>query len=746
MDTATTETATAELPPDPTRRRRQTFAITGMTCAGCAGRVERALGAVDGVIGAEVNLAADQASVTVTDSSITAGNLVAAVEQAGFGAREIADPLSEAAQGDPDAARRLKLRFIVAAVFTIPFAVEMAAMVGGGPHIPAAWQWALATPVLAVAIIQFLRPVVGALLAGTGNMDLLVMLGTGAAYGLSVHNVLAAGTAPPSLYFEATAVVTTLVLLGKLLESRAKRATTAAIRALMDLSPETARIQVGGGEQTIPADAVARGDLVIVKAGERIPVDGTVETGMSQVDESLITGESLPVPKQPGDTVTGGAVNAEGLLRIRATAVGADSVLARMVALVHAAQGSKAPVQRLVDRITAVFVPMVIAVAGLTLGGWVLAGAGWETAIINAVTVLVIACPCALGLATPTAVMVGTGAAARHGILIKDAEALETAHRVNSVVFDKTGTLTEGQPVLRHVHVPDGDEASFLTAVASAQMGSEHPIARAVTDAAADRGLAVGAPETAEAVPGKGLLANVGGRRLVIGTRRLMADHGIPTVGGEEQTAAWEGEGLTVAWAGDGEGRELLGLLAVGDTLRPSAAAAIASLGRRDIEPIMLTGDNARSAAAVAESAGIIHVEAEVLPEDKAATVERLKENGGTVAMAGDGINDAPALATAHIGLAMGTGTDVAMATAGITLMRPDLRLVPAALEVSRATYAKIRQNLFWAFFYNVVAIPLAVLGLLTPVIAGAAMAFSSVSVVGNALLLRNWRPQGGER
>lgn len=735
---------TISVPSAPTAdvfRHRINFAVTGMTCAGCAGRVEKALGAVDGVIAAEVNLAADQASVTVDSPAATVEILTHAVERAGFGARRITDPLSDALKEDTAGRRSLQWRFWVALLFTAPFAIHMAAMVSpGGFHLGAGWQWALATPVLAIAALQFLRPALGALMAGTGNMDLLVLVGTGAAYGLSAYNVLAGGEAP-DLYFEATAMVTTLVLLGKLLESRAKRATTGAIRALMDLSPETARIEVGEGadtrEREIPADAVAVGDLVIVRPGERIPVDGSVVSGTGYVDEALISGESRPVAKAPGDAVTGGAINGDALLRVRATAVGGATVLARMVAMVHAAQASKAPVQRLVDRIAAVFVPAIFGVAALTTAGWLVAGAGIETALINAVTVLVIACPCALGLATPTAVMVGTGAAARHGILIKDAEALETAHRVSTVVFDKTGTLTEGRPAVVHVEAVDGDTAALLALAAAAERGSEHPIGGAIAAAAPDAGAF--ALETAEAIAGKGMRARVSGREVIIGNRRLMAEQDIDIGPLDARAANWEAEGLTVVWVA--EGGAARGLIAVGDRLRTGAEAAVRRLRDDGLRTVLLTGDNAASAASVADTVGIAEVEAEVLPAEKAAAIDLLKSGGRVVAMVGDGVNDAPALATADIGLAMASGTDVAMATAGITLMRPDPGLVPGALEISRATYAKIRQNLFWAFAYNVVAVPLAALGMLTPVIAGAAMAFSSVSVVGNALRLRNWRP-----
>jgi len=732
--------------PDPALRHRHTFAIEGMTCAGCAGRVERALAGVDGVIGADVNLASDQAAVTVGGTDIDIGNLTQAVSKAGFAAREIADPLTDAVKENTGSVKRLRWRFWIAAALTVPFAVAMASMLTSNVlHLSSNLQWLLATPVLIIAAMQFLRPAVGALMAGTGNMDLLVLLGTGAAYGLSLYIILFGQGGADSLYFEATAVVTTLVLLGKVLESRAKRATTSAIRELMDLRPETARVLIDGEERTIPADTVAVGDVVIVRSGERMPVDGMVQAGDSQIDEAMITGESLPVEKTVGDPVTGGSINGNGLLRVTATAVGSHSVLARMVTLVHDAQGSKAPVQRLVDKIAAVFVPVIIVIAFATAVGWSAAGAGWEQAVINAVTVLVIACPCALGLATPTAVMVGSGVAASHGILIKDAEALEVAHRVDWVVFDKTGTLTQGTPALRHAQAVDGDANALLARAAGAQLGSDHPIGKALIDAAEARDLTLVPPDNAETIPGMGIRTTTADRTLLTGNRRLMAEHAIATAGLQNTADGWEAEGATVIWVADetdnGVAPEVIGIVAVGDEIRPSAAAAVSALKKRGVGVALLTGDNAGSAGHVADALGIDHVDAGVLPADKAAVIQSFKDRGAVVAMVGDGINDAPALATADIGMAMGSGTDVAMATAGVTLMRADPGLAAAAIGISTASYAKIRQNLFWAFFYNTVAIPLAVAGVLTPVIAGAAMAFSSVSVVGNALRLKQWRP-----
>ena len=546
----------------------------------------------------------------------------------------------------------------------------------------------------------------------------------------------------PHLYFEASAVVIALVLLGKYLESRAKRQTASAIRALEALRPERALRMVDGQEQDVAISDLRLNDLVLVKPGERFPVDGEVVEGQSHADEALISGESLPVPKQPGDKVTGGAINGEGRLVIKTLALGTETVLARIIRLVEDAQSAKAPIQKLVDKVSQVFVPVVLLIALATLLGWWLYGAPIETALINAVAVLVIACPCALGLATPTAIMAGTGVAARHGILIKDAEALERAHEVSAVVFDKTGTLTSGTPQIAHFSALDGDEARLLQAAGALQRGSEHPLAKAVLDACAVRNLNVPDVTDSQSLTGRGIAGTLEGRRLALGNRRLLEETGLAPGSLAASASAWETEGRTLSWLIEQSPQpQVLGLFAFGDTLKPGAQSAIAQLNARHISSHLLTGDNRGSAKVVAEALGISDVHAEVLPADKAATVTELKKTG-VVAMVGDGINDAPALAAADIGIAMGGGTDVAMHAAGITLMRGDPRLVPAALEISRKTYAKIRQNLFWAFIYNVIGIPLAAFGFLNPVLAGAAMAFSSVSVVSNALLLKFWKPR----
>jgi Cu+-exporting ATPase len=708
-----------------------TLPIEGMTCATCALRVEKALNKVPGVHGAMVNLATEMATVKA-DPALKLDAMRAAVEKAGY-------ELGDAEKHEP--ARADAWPVVIAALLSLPLILPMIAMAfGAGWALPGWWQFALATPVQFWLGARFYRAGWKALRAGAGNMDLLVALGTSAAYGLSVYLLLRHGDhGMPHLYFEASAVVITLVLLGKWLEARAKRQTTEAIRALNALRPETARVRRGNDEVEVPIAQVRVDDVVVVRPGERIPVDGTVLEGASEVDESLITGESLPVAKHEGDAVTGGAVNAQGLLVVRTTAVGAETTLSRIVRLVESAQANKAPIQRLVDRVSEVFVPVVIGIAFVTLLAWGLGSGNWEAAVLNAVAVLVIACPCALGLATPTAIMAGTGVAAKHGILIKDAEALEIAHAIRRVAFDKTGTLTEGKPRLVAAEAADGDRNALLAASAAIQSGSEHPLARATVEAAGaipfERGTNV------RAIAGRGVAAQVQGRDLRLGSTRLMNELAVDIAALRVRAEALKSEGRTVSWVADvTDAPRLLGLLAFGDTVKPTAREAIAALKSQGVESILLTGDNAGSAKAVASEIGITDFRAEILPEEKAKIVASLKQTGAPVAMVGDGINDAPALAAADVGIAMSTGTDVAMHAAGITLMRGDPALVADAIDISRLTYAKIRQNLFWAFVYNAVGIPLASFGLLSPVIAGAAMALSSVSVVANALTLRRWK------
>ncbi len=716
--------------------------ISGMTCAACSSRLERVLARLPGVNRAVVNLMTERATVTVPAGTITLEQLMEEVRKAGFEAVPARTAAEQQAMEEERIRRRNRrdlMELLVAAALTLPLAVPMLLMplgfldAGLSPWI----QLLLATPVQFWSGRRFYAGAFKSLRGGAGNMDVLVAMGTSAAWGLSTWVVFGGAG---QLYFEASAMVITLVLFGKFMEARAKRSATSAIRALMDLRPETARVERDGLIVEVPAESVRHHEVVVIRPGERIPVDGVILEGISQADESLITGESLPLGKEPGDSVTGGSINGEGLLRVRTTAVGGESLLARIVRLVEDAQAAKAPVERLVDRISAVFVPVVVAIAVVTFLGWWSIGGDGETAFLAAVSVLVIACPCALGLATPTAIMVGTGVAARRGILIKDIQALEQAYRSDTILFDKTGTLTRGTPTVDGVFPVDGDERELLRLAASAQQGSEHPLARAVLARAEAEGLGQAAVAGFVSLPGRGLTARVEQRALVIGNRRLMQEQGVDLGPLLTRARSLEQEGRTLLWVAEkGERERLLGLISVSDPMREGIPGLVRELLRRGSQVVMLTGDNRHAAGSLAAAAGIERVVAEVLPEDKAAEVESLRKEGRRVAMVGDGVNDAPALAAADVGIAMGSGTDVAMHTAGITLMRPDPSLVLDTLALSGATYNKIRQNLFWALIYNVVAIPLAASGLLSPVIAGAAMALSSVSVVSNSLLLRRF-------
>jgi P-type Cu+ transporter len=728
------------------RHARLQIKVEGMTCASCAGRVEKALKALEGVQNAAVNLAMETASVDVSTSTITTADLIRVVEKAGYGASLAS---KEESSKDTDhyalSQRREARAVLIAAILSAPLLIPMLADLAGFHWMLSGWiQWALATPVQFWLGARFYVAGWSALKARAGNMDLLVALGTSAGYGLSVFEVLRSeGSGMGHYYFEASAVVITLVLMGKWLEGRAKRQTTAAIRALQSLRPKMALRRRNTGEELVAIASIRPGDVVVVKPGEQIPVDGRILEGASEVNEAMLTGESLPVMKQPGDKVTGGAINASGLLVIETLAVGSETTLSRIIRLVEEAQAGKAPIQHLVDKVSAIFVPVVLVIALATLAGWWAWNGDLEQAIINAVSVLVIACPCALGLATPTAIMAGTGVAARHGILIKDAEALELMHRASIVVFDKTGTLTVGKPSLA-VSQPYGiEQAQLLSMAASMQRGSEHPLAQAILHAASHSALPIPLCSTLQAIPGRGLSASVNGRSMHLGTSRLMHELGVDISPLKDQADALEAQGKSISWlAQTQDSPALLGLFAFGDHVKPTAALAIAQLQRLGIKTIMITGDNQGSAYHVARDTGIDKVYANVLPADKAAIVKSLKTPTDTIAMIGDGINDAPALAVADVGIAMATGTDVAMHTAGITLMRGDPLLVASAIGISRRTYRKIRQNLFWAFVYNLVGIPLAAAGMLNPVIAGAAMAFSSVSVVSNALLLKRWKPK----
>jgi Cu+-exporting ATPase len=727
--------------------------VDEMTCASCVGRVERALLKLPGVIEASVNLATARARVTRLVGTVSDAALLEAVRQAGYGAHPV--------QADGDTAPKATpglsglgdgWHVLIGALLSAPLVLPMLGdLMGRHWMLPPLWQWLLATPVQFWLGARFYRAGWHALRAGSGNMDLLVALGTSAAYGLSLVLWARDTSGMPHLYFESAAVVITLVRLGKWLEGRAKRQTLAALDALRSLRPDTARVRRDGTESTVALAEVKVGDEVVVRPGERLPTDGVIIEGRSHIDESLLTGESLPVARETGERVTGGAINGEGLLVVRTQAVGAETQLSRIVRLVESAQAKKAPIQKLVDRVSAVFVPVVVVVAFITLLGWGFAHGDWAAATIHAVSVLVIACPCALGLATPATLMVGTGLAARRGILVRDAQALEIMRSVKIVAFDKTGTLTEGRPRLVSALPASGGEDArhaLLQRAAALQAGSEHPLARAVLEAAA--GLAPMQATQLRAVAGRGIEGTIDGRTWRLGSDRWLKELGLDAGGLAAQAAALASDGRSMAWLVE-EGahgqRTVHGLLAFGDARKANAAAVVARLHELGVRCVMVSGDHAGAAKAVARELGIDDVRAEVLPGGKAEVVAALKKGlapGERVAMVGDGVNDAPALAAADVGLAManeGGGTDVALETAGLTLMRGDLSLVAEALELSRAITAKLHQNLFWAFAYNVVGIPLAAFGYLSPVLAGAAMALSSVSVVTNALLLRRWKP-----
>lgn len=734
---------------DPCATDTLDLGVGGMTCASCVSRVERALRKVPGVADAAVNLATESAHLKLAAPSPDIDRLARrAIRDAGYEPRSLAEQQAQLDREGPwTGFTPVGLGLLLSAPLVLPMFGDLF-----GRHwmLPAWLQFLLATPVQFILGARFYKAGWHAARALTGNMDLLVALGTSAGYGLSLWLWL---TAPaghtPHLYFEASAVVITLVLLGKWLEARAKHQTTAAIRALHALRPETVHLLGRDGEVDVPVAEIMVGDQLVVRPGERIPVDGRLIEGETQVDESMLTGEPLPVARGMGSSLTGGSINGDGRIVLGVTATGSETVLARIIRLVQDAQAAKAPIQRLVDQVSAVFVPAVLLIACLTLLGWLWLGTGLETALIRAVAVLVIACPCALGLATPAAIMAGTGVAARHGILIKDAQALEIAHKVATVAFDKTGTLTVGQPRLTDFIAATGeDEAALLSAIASVQSGSEHPLARAVQGAARERGLSSTSPDAVRAVPGRGTEGEVQGQSYLIGSLRWMQELGAHFDGLEAKAASLQAQGATLSAVAErsAQGLRIRALLAFGDEPKPGARQALAALRARGLRSVMISGDNRGAAEAMAKRLGLQpehgEVLAEVLPADKASTVRRLQAGGTVVAMVGDGVNDAPALAAADVGIAMGNGTDVAMHAAGITLMRGDPALVVAALDISHRTVMKIRQNLFWAFIYNVAGIPLAALGYLNPVIAGSAMAMSSVSVMGNALLLRRWHPR----
>ncbi|MBL8990843.1 MAG: cadmium-translocating P-type ATPase [Phycisphaerae bacterium] len=758
--------------PAPAAPQRADLPIQGMSCAACAARIERGLSALPGVESASVNFATKVATVTFNPAALNTAAIADTVSNLGYTA-VVPEPSAPNAHphghahahaATPAESAAILRRFLIGALLTVPV-VFIAMSHGSIPWLHGPWtlwlQLALTTPVLFWAGGPFFRSALRAARHGSANMDTLGAVGTSAAYlyslgatlapelflraaGQAAHAAHAAQALPP-VYFEAAAVIIVLILLGKFLEARATDRTGAAIGRLLALQPRTARVVRNGAEQSVPIDAVAVGDTVLVRPGEKIPVDAVIVSGLSPIDESPLTGESIPVEKSAGEQVFAGTLNTTGALRLTVTRTGGDTTLQQIVRLVQQAQGGKAPIARLADRVSAVFVPAVLIIAALTFAVWWLAGPADQRlsfALLNAVSVLIIACPCALGLATPTAIMVGTGRGAERGILITSGQALETAHRLSAIILDKTGTITLGRPALVAAEpAPGFSESDLLRAAAAAERSSEHPVAAAVVRAAAERNLPLPEPSSFRAIVGLGVEAVVDGRAVLVGKPLLLTQRNIPRTSAD-RAAALSAQGHTVIAVAI-DGREA-GLLSVADRVRPTSAAAVARLRAMGLRTVMLTGDNHRTAEAVAAQVGIGEVFAEVLPADKAAKVAELQAAGHTVAMVGDGINDAPALAQADVGFAVGSGADVAIEAADITLMRPDLSAVADAIDLSRRTVRTIRQNLFWAFVYNVVGIPLAAGALypltgwlLSPMFASAAMAASSVSVVLNSLRLR---------
>ncbi|MDQ6419764.1 heavy metal translocating P-type ATPase [Paenibacillus sp. LHD-117] len=728
-----------------------TLNITGMTCAACANRIEKGLSKMPGVANAAVNFAMETASVSYSANELTVANLQEKVKQLGYEAVQKQAEKDSAGRRAEELGKH-KRKLILSAILSLPLLWSMVGHFSftSWIYVPELFmnpwfQLLLATPVQFYVGWPFYSGAYKALRNRSANMDVLVSLGTSAAYFYSLYLTIEwylsdasthGGHGGPALYYETSAVLITLVVMGKLFESMAKGRTSEAIKSLMGLQAKNATVIREGAEQSIAVEDVVPGDIVIVKPGEKIPVDGIVLEGTSAVDESMLTGESLPVSKAAGDPVIGATLNKNGSLRLQATKVGKDTALAQIIKVVEEAQGSKAPIQRVADVISGIFVPIVvvIAIAAFLVWYFFVTPGDFAEALEKAIAILVIACPCALGLATPTSIMAGSGRAAELGILFKGGEHLENTHRIDTVVLDKTGTVTKGKPELTDIHTAM-DETEFLRLVGAAERNSEHPLAEAIVGGIERRGVGMPSADSFEAIPGFGIEAVVDGRSVLVGTRRLMEGRGVDASEAYNIMTMLENEGKTAMLAAiDGS---YAGLVAVADTVKETSAAAVAKLQAMGIEVIMMTGDNERTAKTIASQVGIKRVLAEVLPEGKADEVKKLQAQGRRVAMVGDGINDAPALATADVGMAIGTGTDVAIEAADVTLMRGDLASIPGAIEMSRKTMANIKQNLFWALGYNTLGIPIAAIGLLAPWVAGAAMALSSVSVVLNALRLQ---------
>ncbi|MDN7242390.1 heavy metal translocating P-type ATPase [Planococcus sp. N028] len=727
-------------------KQKAEFDITGMTCAACATRIEKGVNKLAGVASANVNLALEKATIEFNPSEVAVGDIIAKVEKLGYGAHQKQED-AERVDYREKAIQDQKRKFLISALLSLPLLWTMVGHFSFTSflYVPDflmnPWvQMLLATPVQFYVGKQFYVGAYKALRNGSANMDVLVVMGTSAAYFYSVYQAIIHAGSPHAahLYFETSAVLITLIILGKLFEAKAKGRSSEAIKKLMGLQAKTAVVIRAGIEREVPLEEVVIGDAILVKPGEKIPVDGEVVEGATAVDESMLTGESLPVDKTAGDVLYGSTINSNGFIKMIATKVGRDTALAHIIKVVEDAQGTKAPIQRLADKISGIFVPIVVGIAIVTFLVWFfwVDPGNFTPALEVLIAVLVIACPCALGLATPTSIMAGSGRAAEFGVLFKGGEHLEQTQSIDTVVVDKTGTITHGTPVLTDVLLADGqDEAKFLSLVGAAEKQSEHPLAQAIVKGIQDKGIELGNVQFFEAVPGYGIQATVSGQGVVIGTRKLMQQYGIDIAPVLPEMEALEGKGKTAMLAAING--EYAGLVAVADTIKDTSREAIRRLQEMNIRVIMMTGDNQRTAEAIGKEVGVDAVLAEVLPEGKAEEVKKLQQKGKKVAMVGDGINDAPALATADIGMAIGTGTDVAMEAADITLIRGDLNSIADAIIMSRKTMRNIKQNLFWAFAYNTMGIPIAAIGLLAPWLAGAAMAFSSVSVVLNALRLQ---------